>query len=97
MDKCTQLSIMVIIKRILLWVKEKKDLKAHHSVGEVTYRGELSKFPPKFYLTFLCHPKPLGKCQERLFELERDKKLPKEHIGTHIASFLVVHSIHMIK
>ena len=74
-----------------------KDLKAHHRVGEVTYRGELSKFPPKFCLLFLCHPKPLGKSQERLFELKRDKKLPKGHIGTHIASFLVVHSIHMIK
>ena len=81
----------------LLWVKDKKDLKAHHRVGEVTYRGELSKFPPKFCLLFLCHPKPLGKSQERLSELQRDKKLPKGHIGTHIASLFVMHSIHMIK
>ena len=27
-------------------VGEDKGLKVHHRVGEVTYRGELSKFPP---------------------------------------------------
>ena len=81
----------------LLWVKDKKDLKAHHRVGEVTYRGELSKFPPKFCLLFFRHSKPLGKSQKRLLELERNKKLPKGHIGTHIASLFVMYSIHMIE
>ena len=76
-------------KQIIAVGEGQKDLKTHHRVGEVTYRGKLPKLPPEFRLLFLCHPKPHGKSQERLFELKRNKKLP--------ASFFVVYPIHMVK
>ena len=66
-------------------------------VGEIAYRGKLPKLPPEFRLLLLCHPKPLGKSQERLLEFRRNKKLPKGHIGTPIACFCSVYSIHMVE